>query len=263
MLIGVWHKFYTASPDEIIVEPDEIESFVNEVNQAYPGIGIRLDEITLINTGLILFGEDSHQSAESISFGKRSMLIDHENEHCLKGVATLIGVRATTARGMAEKAIDLILRRLEVTGQKAKKDSLKIRGGNIDSFETFLEEAIAINSSVLSEKYIKSLVHNYGDLYASVLQYIEENSQWIEPVGKTATIKAQIVHAIREEMAMKYEDIVLRRTDLATGEIPDLHTLKSGLKVMSTELGWDQDREEEELYSTLQTLRKSMFKKLK
>ena len=62
---------------------------------------------------------------------------------------------------------------------------------------------------------------------------------------------------------MKYEDIVMRRTDLATGEIPDLYTLKSGLKVMSTELGWGQDREEEELHSTLLTLRKSLVKKAK
>ena len=70
MLIGVWHKVYTDRPDKIVVETKEIESFVKEVNQAYPGIGIHIDEINIVNTGLMLFGEEGRQSVESMSFGK-------------------------------------------------------------------------------------------------------------------------------------------------------------------------------------------------
>ena len=91
-------NYITAPPDDINVEPQEIEGFVNEVNQAYPGIGIRLDEVTLINTGLILFGEERQQSSKSMSFGKRSMLIDHETANGIADLVTIIGVRATTAR---------------------------------------------------------------------------------------------------------------------------------------------------------------------
>ncbi len=42
-----------------------------------------------------------------MSFGKRSLLIDHSKEHSIEGIITLIGVRATIARGMAEKAVGL------------------------------------------------------------------------------------------------------------------------------------------------------------
>jgi glycerol-3-phosphate dehydrogenase len=42
----------------------------------------------------------------------RSRLLDHEAEDGLAGLVSLVGVKYTTARGLAEKGVDLALRRL-------------------------------------------------------------------------------------------------------------------------------------------------------
>jgi hypothetical protein len=62
----------------------------------------------MINMGLTLFGSRERQGQNNMSFGKRSRLIDHKEDHDVDGLTTLIGVRAKTARCMAKKAIDMI-----------------------------------------------------------------------------------------------------------------------------------------------------------
>jgi len=203
MLIGVWHKVYTAKPDEIVVEPQEIENFVSEVNQAFPGIGIQLNEITLINTGLTLFGEEGWQSTDSMSFGKRSLLIDHDSDHGLKGLVTLIGVRATTARGMAAKAMDLVVRKIAGNYNNANTKNIPIYGGDIESFEEEVQAILRTRSQDLDPPQARHLVHNYGSQWPVVLRYAYEDQSLFKPVGKSSTLRAEIIHSIREEMAVR------------------------------------------------------------
>jgi glycerol-3-phosphate dehydrogenase len=246
-LIGVWHKVYEAPPDDIVVEPEEIESFVNEVNQAYPGIGIRLDEVTLINTGLTLFGEEEHQSTATMSFGKRSMLIDHESTHGLKDLVTLIGVRATTARGMASKAVDLIMRKTGLPGKKADTAGTTIYGGDIDSFDRAVESIVLKHRADINDRRARCLVANYGSQWPAVLKYANEDSLLFEPLGESSTLAAEVIHAVREEMAVHLSDVVFRRTDFGTGRIPTKPELETCARLMADELGWDRQAIENEI----------------
>ena len=90
-----------------------------EINEAYPQFGITLQEVSMVYAGLTLFG-DNEAGKKDLSFGKRSLLIDHAREHKVEGLVTLIGVRATTARGMAEKAIDLVFKKLGKNSPKSE-----------------------------------------------------------------------------------------------------------------------------------------------
>ena len=183
MLIGVWHKVYTDRPDKIVVETKEIESFVKEVNQAYPGIGIRMDEINIVNTGLTLFGEEGRQSTESMSFGKRTMLIDHKSTDGVNGLITLIGVRATTARGMASKAVDLITRKIGLVKKSPDTVNIPIFGGDIESFDKEINIIMDRHRADINDLQARCLVANYGSQWRAVLKHASGDRSLLKVLG--------------------------------------------------------------------------------
>jgi glycerol-3-phosphate dehydrogenase len=177
-----------------------------------------------------------------MSFGKRSMLVDHARADNIKGLLTLIGVRATTARGMAEKAIDIVMRRTGHTYVPPMTENTPIYGGEIDSFPGFLSDAISKRPAELSEDQTTALVHNYGTQYVKVLDYLNENPELGKTFGSSTVLKAEVVHAVKEEAAQTLSDVVFRRTDLGTAEIPSQPVLHDCARLMAEELGWDSNR---------------------
>lgn len=246
-LIGVWHVVCARAPEKLAVTREELQGFIDEVNEAYSGLALALDDISIINTGLTLFGEENKQGRNNMSFGKRSRLIDHNREHQLEGLVTLIGVRATTARGMAEKATDIIANKLGQSTPRSETEVTPIYGGHISSFEDFLRDAIRNSPSALNTRKVRALVHNYGSQYQQVLKYVKENPTWIESVGESTVLKTEVIHAVREEMAQKLADVVFRRTDLATGRYPGDNAVETCARLMSSEMGWDKERLNTEL----------------
>jgi glycerol-3-phosphate dehydrogenase len=245
-LIGVWHVVFKGSPDEFTVTDEELQDFLDEVNQGYRHLNLKLGDISMWNAGLVLFGDNKHGAAD-LSYGKRSLLIDHAKEYNLQGLITLIGVRATTARGKAVKAVDLAFKKMGKNVPKSKTDVTPIYGGQIECFEEFLSHAIERRPLTLDAEVMRSLLHNYGSKYGEVLKYIKEDHVLAEKVGTSKTIKAEVIHAVREEMAQKLVDIVFRRADLGTACYPGDDAIKACAELMALEMGWNNDRVQREI----------------
>jgi glycerol-3-phosphate dehydrogenase len=246
-LVGVWHVVHQGLPDEFTVTEQDLQSFLEEINQAYPSLGLTLDDVSISNAGLVLFG-DNKPGARHLSYGKRSRIIDHSREHHLEGLVTLIGVRYTTARGEASKAIDLVFRKLQRRPSPSKTSSTPIWGGDIEHFGEFLRDVIGRRPIGLGVETLRALSHNYGSGYLQVLKYACENTSLAETIGTSRVLKAEVVHAVREEMALKLADVVFRRTDLATGAHPGEESLRVCAALMASELRWDPYRTQNELH---------------
>ena len=245
-LVGVWHGVYKGAPDEVTVTEEELKAFLDETNEAYPGLSLSREDVTMVNFGLILFEGNQKGSAE-ISFGKRSILIDHERTHHVNGLVTLIGVRATTARREAENAVNLIFRKLGRRPPDSETETTPIFGGRIENYHDFLGLAVKQRPHGLESEVLDALIHNYGSEYRGVLKYIDENPEWAHKLGNSTILKAEVVHAVREEMAEKIGDVVFRRTDLGTGGHPGEEALRACAGLMASELGWDESRVREEI----------------
>lgn len=245
-LVGVWHGVHRGAPEAFEVTEGELQSLLDETNEAVPGLSLTLGDVTMINAGLILFA-DNELVSDGISFGKRSVLWEHEKMHGVGGLATLIGVRATMARGMAEKAVDLIFRMLGKSPPPSRTETTPIHGGRIGSFETFLGSAVRGRPNRVDEPAMRSLVRNHGCRYEEVLKCLGENPAWAGRVGSSAVLKAEVVHAVRKEMASTLGDVVFRRTDLGTAEHPGEDALRTCAELMAPELGWNDERTRREL----------------
>ena len=245
-LIGVWHKVHHGDPNKFTVTEKELQEYLDEVNAAYPSLDLSLADISRWNAGLVLFGENK-SDATDLSFGKRSQIIDHAKDYQMEGLVTLIGVRATTSRGVAEKAIDLVSKKLDGQTGKSRTDSTPIFGGKIECKETFFNTTLPKACSDLAPEIMKALGHNYGSEFEEVLDLVKEDPSLGDAVGNSLVLKAEILHAIRFEMAHKLSDVVLRRTDLATGEYPGEEAMQTCGVIMAQELGWNQEQVEREI----------------
>jgi len=249
-LVGVWHRVHTGTPDELEVREDEIRTWLEDVNRAYPALNLRLRDVSMVHAGLTLF-EDNSPDAKDLRFGKRSLLIDHREQHGLEGLMTLVGVRATTARGMAERAVDRLLAMLGRTGSSSRTAVTPLPGGRIEFFDDFLRAALREHAPRYGAKVVRSLIHNYGSEYQRVLRYAEQEPGLQTTVASSETLAAQVVLAMREEMAVKLCDVVLRRTELGTGGHPGDDVIRTCAKLMASELGWDATRQRAEIEDVL------------
>ena len=249
-LVGVWHGVHRGPPDAFTVEQQEIEAFLDEVNGAYPSLRLTLADVSRWMAGLVLFGEN-REGAVNLSYGKRSLLVDHARGDRLEGLITLVGVRWTTARGMAEKVVDRVFQKLGRRGPRCQTASTPVHGGDIDDFDALEERLTAERPAGLPERVLRSLAHNHGTAYRQVLSHLGEDPALGETLGDSHVLGAEVVHAVREEMAFTLADIALRRTDLATAGHPGREALEACAALAARELGWDASRRSRELEAVL------------
>ncbi|HHH46794.1 MAG TPA: glycerol-3-phosphate dehydrogenase/oxidase [Thiotrichales bacterium] len=236
-LVGVWHVVYPRDADHLEITPEQLESYLDEINWAYPTLNLTPDDITICNAGLVPFGEND-PDARDLSYGKRSVLIDHERQGECRNLVTLIGIRYTMARGDSARAVDLAARKLGFRTARPPTDRLPVHGGDFDHFDALVAEIrgrLPSGDAAVAE----SLAHNHGSAYGEVLDSAR-GPEDLEPIESTRVLPAQIRHAVRNEMALSLADVVFRRTDLATGGHPGDSVLDHAARLVGEVLGWNE-----------------------
>jgi glycerol-3-phosphate dehydrogenase len=248
-LFGVWHVVHSGSPDAFEVTENNLRDFTKEINDAYPEFGLTLKDVSSWHAGLVLFGEN-RPGAKDLSYGKRSIVIDHSTEHGLEGLISVIGVRYTTARGVAENAVDLVFKKFGKKAPRSITAETPIWGGRMERFSEFLGQSIPQFPKGFGHAIASNMMHNYGSEWKGVMRYADGDPGLAETVGGTSVIKAEVVHAVREEMALKLADVVLRRTDMGNAGYPGRAALNQCAELMGRELRWDAGRVESEISET-------------
>jgi glycerol-3-phosphate dehydrogenase len=251
-LVGVWHTLFPEFPDGAHVRPDELETWIAELNSVYPMLQLSPSEVSFANCGLVPFGETA--TATELSFGKESRLIDHRAAHGVTGLVSLVGIRFTTARADAARALDVLLRQLPRTPTGVDTARLPLAGGEIDDFAAFEAQALRTRPANVDAVSMRALLRNHGTRYAQVLRNRESREDVGACIPDTTTLIAEIRHAIENEMAMKLEDVVMRRTELAAGSHPGRRALEAAATEMAQQQKWSDNRMREELTATERTL---------
>lgn len=253
-LVGVWHGEYSGSADRVVVTEEEIREFLGEVNQAFPELGLGLEDVSMVNTGLIVFGSDAGSSGHR--FGHRSVIVDHGAQDGLEGMHTLIGVRATMARREAERVVDDLAEKLGVEGRSGATAWTPVHGGEIRSFWELRESIAARLPEDVDRGVADNLAHNHGNAADDVLSLARERPELARTVGASQVLGAEIVHAVRDEAAIHLDDVLTRRTDLGTADHPGEDVLEAVADVMAREAGWGGTRKAEELQAARRFFRR-------
>jgi glycerol-3-phosphate dehydrogenase len=244
-LIGTWHKVVEARPDRIGIEPDEVQAFIDEIHEGYPDLSLSLDEVSMCNWGLVPFGEDQ-KGGENLSYGKRSVLLDHQRDGGPVNLVSLIGIRYTMGRGDARMALKLIARMLGDDRKPQDTTRIPIYGGDFDNFDQLVRD-VGESLADGDDRIARSMAHNHGSNATGLLSTAEPGER--KPIGSSHVTAAEVRHAIEHEMAQTLEDVALRRTDLATGGLPDEATLAEFVDLAGRLLGLDENSKAAQLAS--------------
>jgi glycerol-3-phosphate dehydrogenase len=254
-LVGTLEVPYEGDPDKVQLTEHEVQEFIDEVNAAYPA-GLTRREVHFVYRGLVPVSE-VYSSPDGLKAARHCRIHDHEQADGVRGLISVLGVKYTTARDVAEKTIDLVSRKLGRGRVRCRTDVTPIQGGAIDCFEAFVTLERQKQSARLAPEIMHHLLQTYGSEYQTILRYGAEDPVWREPVTNDAPVlKAEILHGVRAEMAQKLTDVLLRRTELGTAGYPGDACLKTCAAIMARELGWSKQtvsRELEEAASVFAT----------
>jgi glycerol-3-phosphate dehydrogenase len=173
-LIGTVHLPYEGDPDGVRVTEDETQAFLRDINTAYPGAGLTRRDVLFLYGGLL--PGMPMQNGGGVQLLKSHRIYDHQEEEGREGLVSVIGVKFTEARYVAEKVVDLVSRKLGKEPERSATPHTPLYGGQVERFDRFLEQEVQRRPPALRAETIRYLVHRYGSAYTDVLKYLDTKS---------------------------------------------------------------------------------------
>jgi glycerol-3-phosphate dehydrogenase len=251
-IIGTWHAAWPHPAEDFILHENLIQDFINGVNSAHPALRLGLDDIHCVHYGF-LPAEETEGEGARVKLTREAVIVDHKTEDDLDGLLSVVGVKYTTARAAAEEAIDRAVIKLGLDKHPSRTASTPLYGGDIPDFNRFLAAAHSEASDCLPPDVIDHLAHTYGTSYRKLLTLIRQEPALGEKLDGTLPVtRAEVVFAVRQEMAQTLQDIVFRRTELGALGLPTIAALERCADIAAEELDWDKTRRSEEVNQVIE-----------
>jgi glycerol-3-phosphate dehydrogenase len=239
---GTSHSQATCGPDDSTVGPDELDWFVGQVNEAFPSLRLAPSDVTLVHRGIV---PAARSRRGELGLEGHFRIHDHAADG-IGGALSLVGVKYTTGRGVAERAIDAVMRKL---GRRtASRTAATPLPGAADDVERVAAEAAGAAPPGTASDVLDQLALTYGTECTRLLALARSESDLARPVAPGAPVlRAQVAYAVREEMAVTLADLVIRRTPLGAAGHPGAAAVEGCAAVMARECGWNETRVAEEV----------------
>lgn len=233
-LVGTYYAPYEGDPEAFRVTRADVEAFLAAVNRAYPPAGLVTEFVTFVHGGLLPAG------TRGVRLARHAAIREHGPDGA-PGLLTVVGVKYTTARAIAERTVDRIFALRGQAPPRSASAVTRLYGGQIERFDDFLSEQIRRDPLAAGERAVRRLVHHYGSALPDVLDHAGTAQ------GEEAALRAEVLYAVREEMAQTLADVVLRRTGLGAAGHPGEAALRQCARLMAGELGWSEARTRQEI----------------
>lgn len=238
-LVGTAQSRTLVQPDDTAVSGAEVDGFIREANDAFPALNLTRTDVTLVHRGVV----PAEVGSDGVPDLKPSPeILDHATEGA-EGALTVIGVKYTTARGVAERAAGAIARRLGKRLPPSRSAVAPLPGAAIADHEALAIEAARAGRLDLPLAVIQHLIGLYAEASPAIIRLMVEREELRAPVSATTeTIAAEIPYVIGHEMAVRLSDIVVRRTGLGAAGHPGREAIDRCAEIAAGELGWDPAR---------------------
>lgn len=246
-LVGTSNVPYDGSPGDAAVTARDVECLISEINEAYPAASLDVDDVLYAYAGLYRI-PNGRPSEDAVLIERSPQILDHARRDGLDGLVTAIAVKYTTARRVAARAVDLICLRLGVDAGATRTHSTPLVGGDVERLEGLIHDILGTAPPCFTRDQAEHLAHWYGGECARVLGHMRQNPALARTVSTAGPVTAaEVLHAVREEMAVKLADVIFRRTGIGTVGHPGDECLRECAVIMAGELGWSQRKAEAEM----------------
>ena len=239
--VGTTDTDYTGDKDAPRAQGEEIAEILNAVNSYFPEARLTTADVISSWAGLRPLIRDPG-AASTTEVSRKEEILEGEN-----GLITIAGGKLTTYRMMAERGVDLAVRRLQERfglNKFSRCDTADIiLGGGAIGREAIPDLAAEIvRTHHLSQDTAHHLVTAYGTESAEVCRIAGEVEGWsARLVERQPHLVAEVIYAVRHEMAVRVADVLARRTRLLMlGGRDALFRARLVAEWMATEIGWDK-----------------------
>jgi glycerol-3-phosphate dehydrogenase len=225
-------------PQEGVAPPaGAVEHFVAEIAAVAPKADVRMEDVALVHWGL-LPADDSGTATPR----KSAIVASGAQETGVDGLIIVIAEKLTSAPVLSQAVL--------------QRAAMRSRRGAPQPVAPVhpLPDATPLHPSMLEAQ--PRLAARYGNAWRKVADHGREFPELLARIHPdTSTRGVEIIHAIREEMALSLEDIVLRRLGLADIGDPGDGVIRCCADIAARELAWESARIEREVAAVDAALR--------
>jgi glycerol-3-phosphate dehydrogenase len=243
-IVGTSQSATFVDPGDTGVSAAEVTALIADANYAFPALQLTPDHVRLVHRGIV----PAIAGANNVPDLKPAPeILDHASEGAA-GAVTVIGVKYTTARGVAERVTRVVARRIGKRVGPSRTATTTLPGAGIADHEALAIEAARDAGLEIPLSTLRHLISLYADSAPAIILLIKERPELGATVdASVATLGAEVIHVIRSEMAVRLTDIVTRRTGLGSANRPSPQAVATCARIAAAELGWDDSRIAEEV----------------
>jgi glycerol-3-phosphate dehydrogenase len=242
--IGTTDTDSSEPPDHLQVSADDMVYLLRSANARFPSARLGLEDVRATWAGLRPLLMDRERRKES------SRPREHAIVQGSGGMLTVVGGKLTTYRSMAAEVVDQAMRELRHRDGRrrhaeARTDEEPLPGGEAADLSQFRERGLELGIPAPS---VDHLLRHYGTEAAGIFNLGGADRGLLRQLlPPHPAIEAEVVHAVRRELAQTVEDVLVRRFHLFyehrdQGAAAALRVAE----LMGEELGWDPARVAEE-----------------
>jgi glycerol-3-phosphate dehydrogenase len=230
-IIGTTETHNDETPDEVRAKPADVEYLLSAVNQHFPDAQLAPSDVVAAWAGIRPLAA-AHVQGEPGRASREHALTWDDN------VLTVTGGKLTTYRVVANDVVGQLRGRLGRTdGSEPQAETLP--GSSIVSFD---DEAEKARQAVDNADTARLLVSSYGSQWREVWRLAEDSQALAHRIDPALPwLRAEVLHAVRVEMALTVSDVLMRRTHLAFELRDHGRAAASGVaELMAAELDWTE-----------------------
>jgi glycerol-3-phosphate dehydrogenase len=239
LLVGTTDTGYKPG-EEMVVTREEVEYLLRQLNP-YLHKPLAADQVVSGFAGIrpLVASKDVVETKKLI----RDDEVEFDSE---SGLVSILGGKWTTHRLMGEETINKVQEFLDghVTPSMTRDHPLLGSSGYGQDYWQTLVEGYRITSATANH-----LAHKYGTLSTEVLKLAEGDPNLLFPLLEGQTpIRAEVIYAARNEMAMTVEDVLARRIGLQLfGWRLAIQAAPTVASLLARELAWSTRQAQSEL----------------
>jgi len=244
VLVGTTDTDFSGDRRAIAADQDDIKYLMKVLSERLPHIALSEDDIASSFAGVRALLISADQKSPSAVPREETIL------ESASGMLSVAGGKLTTHRRIAGKVVDRLMEKLGLEVAASPTLTEPLPGAREIARRGSSVVALGQNIPILQERY--------GTRAWQVASIAAERPELAMPLAPDCpAIGAEVIHAIRNEMAYCVADFLVRRTSLVWRYPREAEAAAPAVaRIMAKELGWDPEREEAELSGFVSDLKR-------
>jgi glycerol-3-phosphate dehydrogenase len=257
--IGTTDTTYTGDNNNVYTDKADVDYVLHAVNTAFKNTKLQTADVISSWAGLRPLIHEEGKSTSELSRKDEIFISD-------TGLISIAGGKLTGYRKMAERVVDLIIKRNFAERKIKICQTQRIilvedaKTGKSDEKQLMRDIKEKLNTILGIDTYAFYLFHTYGPQAKKILDIASQSFRTDHPDRDLAL--AELTFCLQHEMVCTALDFFNRRTGMLYFYIERVKlTLEDVLKLMQMNLGWDGNRYEHEKQTVLLEIKRlSTFK---